>query len=253
MTWSQLWTILWLRWRLTRNQWSRHGRVTAAISVIVTTVLAAVGAAGGLGGFLLAAFRKVGTSPPGMLGLWDVLIGAFLLFWLIGVLSEIQRSEAIDVGKILHLPISLKGIFLVNYVASHLTLSIIVFVPWMVGLTAGFVWSRGWMMALMLPLGNRLSVLGHGLDLLAARLAGGAVGEKPPPVSRHCRRHHDGVHAAVAGPESADERPFRTPASVLRTHRASDGPRVTGGESRRVRPAAGGSAAAQGHPALVGR
>ena len=87
-----------------------------------------------------------------MLGLWDVLIGAFLLFWLIGVLSEIQRSEAIDIGKILHMPVSLKGIFLVNYAASHLTLSIIVFVPWMVGLTAGFIWSRGWMMALMLPL-----------------------------------------------------------------------------------------------------
>ena len=152
MTWSQLRTILWLRWRLTRNQWSRHGTVTAMISVIVTTLLVATGAAGGIGGFLLAASGKVGAAPLAMLGLWDVLIGAFLLFWLIGVLSEIQRSEAIDIGKILHMPVSLKGIFLVNYAASHLTLSIIVFVPWMVGLTAGFIWSRGWMMALMLPL-----------------------------------------------------------------------------------------------------
>lgn len=152
MTWSQLGTILWLRWRLTRNQWSRHGRVTATISVIVTAVLVATGAAGGIGGFLLGAWGKVGAKPPAMLGLWDVLVGAFLLFWLIGVLSEIQRSEAIDIGKILHLPVSLRGIFLVNYAASHVTLSIIVFVPWMVGLTAGFLWSRGWMMILMLPL-----------------------------------------------------------------------------------------------------
>ena len=152
MNWSQLWTILWLRWRLTRNQWSRHGTVTAVISVIVTILLVATGAAGGIGGFLLGALGKVGASPAAMLGLWDVLVGAFLLFWLIGVLSEIQRSEAIDIGKVLHMPISLKGIFLVNYVASHLTLSIIVFVPWMVGLTAGFAWRRGWAMVLMLPL-----------------------------------------------------------------------------------------------------
>jgi hypothetical protein len=152
MSWTQLCTILWLRWRLTRNQWSRHGTMTAMISVIVTTLLVATGAAGGIGGFLVGALGKMGTSPTAMLGLWDVLIGAFLLFWLIGVLSEIQRSEAIDVGKVLHMPISLKGIFLVNYLASHLTLSIIVFVPWMVGLAAGFMWSHGWAMVLLLPL-----------------------------------------------------------------------------------------------------
>jgi hypothetical protein len=152
MTRSQLYTILWLRWRLNRNQRARYGTVTAMISVIVTTVLVVVGAAGLVGGFLAGAFASVGTSPRLMLGLWDALIGAFLLFWLIGVLSEIQRSEAIDIGKILHMPVSLRGIFLVNYVASHLTLSIIVFVPWMVGLALGFLWSRGWMMILLLPL-----------------------------------------------------------------------------------------------------
>ncbi len=152
MTWSQLVTVLWLRWRLTRNQWSRQGTVAAMISVIVTTLLVAVGAMGLVGGFLAGAFASVGETPQLMLVVWDALIGAFLLFWLIGVLSQIQRSEAIDIGKILHLPVSLKGIFLVNYLASHLTLSIIVFVPWMVGLSAGLLWSRGGVMLLLLPL-----------------------------------------------------------------------------------------------------
>jgi ABC-2 type transport system permease protein len=152
MSWSQFVTVLWLRWRLTRNQWSRQGTVAATISVIISTLLAAIGAAGLVGGFLAGAFARVGETPQLMLVVWDALIGAFLLFWLIGVLSEIQRSEAIDIGKILHLPVSLKGIFLVNYLASHLTLSIIVFVPWMVGLAAGFIWSRGGMMLLLLPL-----------------------------------------------------------------------------------------------------
>jgi ABC-2 type transport system permease protein len=152
MSWSQFVTVLWLRWRLTRNQWSRQGTVAATISVIVSTLLAAIGAAGLVGGFLAGAFGRVGETPQRMLVVWDALIGVFLLFWLIGVLSEIQRSEAIDIGKILHLPVSLKGVFLVNYLASHLTLSIIVFAPWMVGLAAGFIWSRGGMMLLLLPL-----------------------------------------------------------------------------------------------------
>ena len=31
MNWDQLRTLLWLRWRLTRNQWGRAGRINAAI------------------------------------------------------------------------------------------------------------------------------------------------------------------------------------------------------------------------------
>jgi ABC-2 type transport system permease protein len=152
MTWSQLATILWLRWRLTRNQWSRQGTVAATISVIVTTLLAALGVAGFAGGVLAGVFLPVRKAPLYMLGLWDALVGAFLLFWLVGVLMEIQRSEAIDIGKILHLPVSLKGIFLLNYVASHLTLSILVFVPGMMGLMVGFLGSQGGAMILLLPL-----------------------------------------------------------------------------------------------------
>ena len=152
MTWSQLATILWLRWRLTRNQWSRQGTVAATISVTVTTLLAALGVVGFAGGVLAGVLLPVRKAPLYMLGLWDALVGAFLLFWLVGVLMEIQRSEALDIGKLLHMPVSLKGIFLLNYVASHLTLSILVFVPGMVGLIVGFLGSQGGAMILLLPL-----------------------------------------------------------------------------------------------------
>src|SRR4029077_12919558 len=45
-----------------------------------------------------------------------------------------------------------KWIFVVNYLASHLTLSIIVFLPGALGLCAGLLWSMGWTMILMVPL-----------------------------------------------------------------------------------------------------
>ncbi len=37
MNWGQLHTIIWLRWRLTRNQWSRGGPLNAIITLIVMT------------------------------------------------------------------------------------------------------------------------------------------------------------------------------------------------------------------------
>jgi ABC-2 type transport system permease protein len=149
---SQLSTILWLRWRLTRNQWSRGGRVNAVLTLIVTILLVFVGAFGGLAGLLVGWLLLAQAGPTALLGVGDAVVGAFLFFWLIGVLAEIQRSEAIDIGKLLHLPISLRGIFVVNYLASHLTPSVVLFVPWMVGLTVGLALGRGWAMLGLLPL-----------------------------------------------------------------------------------------------------
>ena len=153
MHWSQLRTILWLRWRLTRNQWSRGGRLNVIITVDGHVPAVHHRRCRGPrrpAGRHLCTWTKV--SPGVILGVWDGTIGAFLVFWIVGILSEIQRSEAIDIGKMLHLPVSLRGIFIVNYVASHVTASIIVFVPWMMGLSVGLAASRGWAMLWLLPL-----------------------------------------------------------------------------------------------------
>lgn len=150
---SQLQTILWLRWRLTRNQWSRTGRLSVGISIAVSVLLLALGLGGALGGLVVGiVFGQEEISPEKMLAIYDVLAVAFVVFWVIGVVSTIQRSESIDIGKILHLPVSLKGIFVLNYLASHATPSIVVFVPWMLGLALGLAVSRGWLMLLMVPL-----------------------------------------------------------------------------------------------------
>ena len=152
MNWSQLRTVLWLRWRLTRNQWSRRGGVLSAVLTILALVMGSVIALAALVGGAAAGALGLGKAPPELLLIvWDVIIGVFLLLWLIGVLTEIQRSETIDLGRLLHLPVSLQGIFLVNYLASHLTLSIVVFLPGALGLCAGLAWARGWAMLLLIP------------------------------------------------------------------------------------------------------
>src|SRR4030065_2337238 len=104
MNWSQLRTIIWLRWRLTRNQWSRGGQLNAVLTIIITFIGLALGFASGIAGLLLGTFALSKAPPPVMLIVWDLIIGVFLLLWLAGVVSEIQRSETIDIRRRVHLP-----------------------------------------------------------------------------------------------------------------------------------------------------
>ena len=152
MNWSQLRTVLWLRWRLTRNQWSRRGgRLSAVLTVLAVVTGCVVALGGAVAGTIAGAVGLSQASPHVMLLVWDVIIFIFLFLWMLGVVAEIQRSETIDLGRLLHLPVSLKWIFVVNYVASHVTLSIIVFLPGALGLCAGLLWGKGWAMILMVP------------------------------------------------------------------------------------------------------
>jgi len=152
MDWEQLRTIVWLRKRIIRNQWSRAGALSAVLTVIVVWAGFVVGVAGGLGGVLAGIFALADKPPAVMLVVWDLLVAAFLFFWMIGLINELQRSEMIDIGRLMHLPVSLRDIFLVNYIASHLTVSIIVFLPAMLGLCLGLILGGRWSMILMFPL-----------------------------------------------------------------------------------------------------
>ena len=87
-----------------------------------------------------------------MMGIWFGVTVLFLFFWMIGLLTELQRSETIDLQKLMHLPVALGQMFVVNYLVSHFTLSIVLVVPAMLGLGIGLVIARGPEMILMIPL-----------------------------------------------------------------------------------------------------
>jgi ABC-2 type transport system permease protein len=154
MTWSQFMTILWLRWRLTRNQIfrTRSGRIGGVLTIIGIIAGVCLSAAMGVGGIFGGALGLPQAPPLLVLVIWDVAVMAFLFIWMIGVLTEIQRSESIDLARLLHLPISLRGVFVVNYLASHLAFSLIIFLPAMLGACVGLLWAKGWIMILLFPL-----------------------------------------------------------------------------------------------------
>lgn len=152
MNWTQLKTVLWLRWRLTRNQFSRRGGLNAAISIIALILGLWTAAGVGVGGFFAGWYLMGKATPIVMMLVWDGIIAAFLFIWCIGLLAELQRSETIDLARLLHLPISLQGVFVINYLVSLVTMSLIFFVPGMVGLSLGLLLGKGLRMIFMLPL-----------------------------------------------------------------------------------------------------
>jgi len=152
MNWNQLRTVLWLRWRLTRNQWARSGglgAVIAMVAVFSSLVLGAVCFVGALGGAVLGLAN---VPPAVIMAIWCGITVAFLFFWTIGLLAELQRSETIDLQRLMHLPVALGQMFAINYLVSHFTLSIAVAVPAMLGLAIGLGISRGPQMLLLIPL-----------------------------------------------------------------------------------------------------
>jgi len=152
MNWEQLKTVLWLRWRLTRNQWARSGGLGAIIAVLVGLGAFVMGGLCFVGALLGAAFGLSQASPPVIMGIWFGVTVGFLLFWMIGLLTELQRSETIDLQRLMHLPVALGQMFVVNYFVSHFTLSIIIVVPVLLGLGIGLAVARGPEMLLLIPL-----------------------------------------------------------------------------------------------------
>ena len=149
---EQLQTILWLRWRLTRNQWARSGGLGAIIAVIAGLGAVVIGGLCFVGFLLGAAFGLAQASPAVIMAIWLGVTVGFLFFWLLGLLTELQRSETIDLQRLMHLPVALGQMFVVNYLVSHFALSIIVAVPAMMGLAIGLTIARGPEMLLLAPL-----------------------------------------------------------------------------------------------------
>jgi hypothetical protein len=83
---------------------------------------------------------------------WDGLAAAFLFFWAMGLLVDLQRSEVLSLDKFLHLPVSLTSAFLINYLSSWLSVSLVLVVPAMFALSLGLAIVKGPALLLQFPL-----------------------------------------------------------------------------------------------------
>jgi hypothetical protein len=149
---SHLRAFLWLRWRLRVNQIKRGGIVNAVILGTLAVLAVLLAAVLFVGFFLLGLLALKDVPPSVLLYVWDGLVVVFLFAWSVGVLAELQRSESLSLDKFLHLPVSLTGAFLINYLSSLPSVSLLLFLPATVGLSLGLIFSRGPAFLWLLPL-----------------------------------------------------------------------------------------------------
>ena len=153
MTWQHLKTFLWVRGRILRNQAKRNSFDSLLLQGALIVIPGIAGVVMFVAFFGVGLFVLQDVSPAVLMLVWDGLLGAFLLFWMIGLLTELQRSELLSIEKFLRLPVPPRSVFLINYLGSIvLTPCMVVFLPAMVGLATGLVISRGSLMLGLFPL-----------------------------------------------------------------------------------------------------
>jgi len=152
VNWQHLQAFIWLRWRLLANQWRRAGALNAILLTIVTIGAVVMAIPLFIGSFLIGQFAIPKAAPEHLLYAWDGMIIAFLFFWGIGLLTELQRTEPMSLSKFLHLPVSVNGAFLINYVSSLCRLSLIFFLPVMLGFSMALIVSKGFFLLPVLPM-----------------------------------------------------------------------------------------------------
>ena len=144
--------FVWLRWRLRVNQFRKGGALNLIFFAIIAvcSVISAIGLA--ITGFFVGWLALPKADAHVRLFVWDGIVLAILFFWMIGLLAELQRSESLSLDKFLHLPVSLSGAFTINYLSSLFSMTLMVFVPGMIGLILGQTIAHGPLMLLALPL-----------------------------------------------------------------------------------------------------
>ncbi len=144
--------FLWLRWRIRVNQAKRAGTLNSVLTAILAIAGLVVSAALFVAGIVLGAAVMPELSSSVRLYVWDGIVLAFLFTWMIGLLADLQRSEGLALDKVLQLPVSPAGAYLVNYLSSFFSLTLVLFLPGMTGLILGQVYHAGAEMLLALPL-----------------------------------------------------------------------------------------------------
>jgi hypothetical protein len=150
MNWQHLSAFVWLRWRLIFNQARKGG----AVNAVLTVVLAIAGLFLSAGAFILFFFIGIALAdawPVIILFVWVGVVVGFSAWWASGTLIELQRADAMSLSKFLHLPVSLRGAFLLNYLSSLFSFTLVLFVPAMLALALGLATARSAAFLLLLP------------------------------------------------------------------------------------------------------
>jgi ABC-2 type transport system permease protein len=143
VNWAHFRAFAWLRWRLMVNQTRRYGALNAALMIVAVGGALTMVIPMFVGGFIAATYLIPKAPPSILMYVWDCLCFFFLLFWAIGLLTELHRNDPLSLAKFLHMPVSVRGAFLINYASSIIRLSLVMLGPAMLAFALALVYVKG--------------------------------------------------------------------------------------------------------------
>ena len=143
MNWEHLRAMIWLRWRLMANQMKRVGTVNFVLTMIFVFGIIAAAIPIFIGSLIGGWFGIPHATPAHLMYLCDGIVFVFFIVWMISLAVELTRTEPLSLSKFLHLPMTVNGGFLINYLASLARLSIVVFVPAAAGFCLAMIAVKG--------------------------------------------------------------------------------------------------------------
>jgi ABC-2 type transport system permease protein len=174
VNWEHFKAIAWLRWRLSRNQWKRAGIVNRVIVAVFTVSLFVCAGLSFFLALVLGILLLPKASPLHVTFVWDGIVAVFSFGWVFSMLTAIQRSELPSLDKFLHLPMSLRTAFIMNYLTTFLSFNVICIVPGAIGLSLAFLYltltfkvfgmdRHGFRAYVLMPASRRQLLLGKNL------------------------------------------------------------------------------------------
>ena len=146
MNLKHLLALIRVRIQLTFNQNRKQGTLHTVVSLIMVVGLTIAS----ISSFFIALFCGIAFLPKAtsdhLLFVWTGIAVAFMFIWLIGLMVELQQMEMLSLDKLLHLPISLREAFALNYTTSFFSTPFLMFGPMLIGLTIAMMITRGWTM-----------------------------------------------------------------------------------------------------------
>ncbi len=159
MIWQQFKTLVWIRLRVSVNKLRKSGSIGAFLATLMVAMSIVSVVLSFVGSITLGTLLLNDAGPEAVFFTWATTIFVMLVFWTIGISTELQRSEVLSLKQLLHLPIGGRSIFLLNFASSFICITMLVFLPLLLGLAVAHVIVFGPIMLLLFPLIGSLLLL----------------------------------------------------------------------------------------------
>lgn len=128
-------TLFYLRYCMRRNAWRKEKLLGRVITVLFWLAVTIGVIFVSLLGILLGYFVHFKGGSDGPLYFWNIVVVMFLVAWLIQLSTDLFRNDVLTLDRIMHLPISPRYAFVLNYFSSWINFPLI----YLAGLVSGAI------------------------------------------------------------------------------------------------------------------